>query len=169
MHTSLTCLFFLAATPAITPAAPPPPHLVSGQRFEGVIIGAEECLASDPRHLLKPSDVWTRRRPKFERPRPLYPRTYRARTQCVSFADREYHRNSRDISVNTGARCEATGERYAFSSTTATPTSSAREFGPAASLQSQAVAIGSSRFSFAHPQGGSTISRSTHHSESRAA
>jgi hypothetical protein len=59
MRTSLICLFLFAATPTITPAAPPPPHLVSGQGFEGVIISAEECLASDPRHLLKPSDVWT--------------------------------------------------------------------------------------------------------------
>ena len=59
MHTFLTFLLLFAATPTLTPATPPPPQLVSGPGFEGVIISAEECLASDPRHLLKPSDVWT--------------------------------------------------------------------------------------------------------------
>jgi hypothetical protein len=59
MHSFLTCVLLLAVKPTITPATPPLPVRVSGPGFEGVIISAEECLASDPRHLLKPSEVWT--------------------------------------------------------------------------------------------------------------
>ena len=57
MNTVLMVLLVLSN--AAAQASVPRPVRVAGPGYEGAIVSAEELLASDPQHLLKPSDVWT--------------------------------------------------------------------------------------------------------------
>jgi hypothetical protein len=62
MRASYFPLFLFALLSSQAPASTPhipPPYRVTGAEFDGVIISAEECLASDPQHIVKSSEVWT--------------------------------------------------------------------------------------------------------------
>jgi hypothetical protein len=54
----LATTVFCAAVVASAAQAPPPLR-IAGPGYQGAIISAEAQLNSDPRHLFKPSDVWT--------------------------------------------------------------------------------------------------------------